>query len=82
MRSTSDLSRRPERDWPSPRCCLRMYRYRLVDEADGADIGPLISARLTFAIGETIARSPDERFEVVPENDNFRAYVIVRRLEA
>ena len=63
-----------------------MYRYRLVDEADGTDIGPLISARPTFAVGEKLARSPDERFEVVnivePENDNFRAYVIVRRLEA
>jgi hypothetical protein len=59
-----------------------MYRYRLVDESDLTDIGPLISARLTFAVGETIGRSPHERFEVVnvvePENDNFRA----RRLEA
>jgi catalase (peroxidase I) len=60
-----------------------MYRYRLVDEATAEDLGPLISARLTFAAGEMIARHAEEQFEVVnvvePENDNFRAYVIVRR---
>jgi len=63
-----------------------VYRYRLVDESDGADLGPLISARLTFAAGEEIVRRAGERFEIVnlvePENDNFRAYVIVRRIEA
>jgi hypothetical protein len=63
-----------------------MYRYRLLDEATGVDLGPLISARLTFGAGETIARRAGELFEIVnvvePENDNFRAYVIVRRAEA
>jgi hypothetical protein len=62
-----------------------VYRYRLVDEASAADLGPLISGRLTFAPGELIGRRAGERFEIVkfvePENDNFRAYLIVRRLE-
>ena len=60
-----------------------MYRYRLLNEDNGEDIGPLISARLSFAAGETIARRAGERFEVLrlvePENENFRAYLIVRR---
>jgi len=60
-----------------------MYRYRLVDEATGADLGPLISPRVTFATGEALARRADERYELVnivePENENFRAYLIVRR---
>ncbi|HEY2778588.1 MAG TPA: hypothetical protein VGI77_11865 [Gaiellaceae bacterium] len=59
-----------------------MYRYRLVDELSGNDLGPLVSARLTFAPGESIARAAGERYVVVgvvdPENENFRAYVIVR----
>jgi hypothetical protein len=62
-----------------------MYRYRLVDEATAADLGPLISARLTFAPGELIARRAGEGFEVVnvvePENENFRAYVIIRQAD-
>jgi hypothetical protein len=33
-----------------------VYRYRLVDEASAADLGPLISGRLTFAPGELIGR--------------------------
>jgi hypothetical protein len=65
--------------------CLRVYRYRLVDQADGADIGPLISARLAFTPGETITRRAGERYEVLrqvkPENENFRAYLIVRRTD-
>ena len=60
-----------------------VYRFRLVDADTGADLGPLVSARLTFAVGETIARHPDERYQianvVAPENENFRAYLIVRR---
>jgi hypothetical protein len=65
--------------------CVYRYRYRLVDEATAADLGPLISARLTFASGETITRRSGEKVEIVnvvePENDNFRTYVIVRRTE-
>ena len=60
-----------------------MYRYRLIDEETGEEIGPLISARLTFAVGEELSRNPDERFVVTalvePENENFRAYLVVRR---
>ncbi len=59
-----------------------MYRFRLLDEETGADLGPLVSARLTFAIGETITRRSGEHLEVVnvvePENENFRAYLIVQ----
>lgn len=60
-----------------------MYRYRLIDEDTGSDIGPLISPRLTFAVGEEISRRAGERYVVTalvePENENFRAYIVVRR---
>jgi hypothetical protein len=60
-----------------------MYRYRLIDEETGADLGPLVSMRLTFAPGETIGRAPAERFEILnvvePENENFRGYLVVRK---
>lgn len=60
-----------------------MYRYRLIDEATGSDIGPLVSPRLTFAIGEEISRRADEQYVVAalvePENESFRAYIVVRR---
>jgi hypothetical protein len=59
-----------------------VYRYRLVDELTGSDLGPLVSARLTFAPGELIVRAAGERYVVIglvePENENFRGYVIVR----
>ena len=69
------------------RGCLRVvgyvYRYRLLEEATGADLGPLISARLAFASGEVIGRRAGEEFEIVSvveaENENFRAYLVVRR---
>ena len=60
-----------------------VYRYRLLEEATGADLGPLISARLAFASGEVIGRRAGEEFEIVnvveAENENFRAYLVVRR---
>ena len=60
-----------------------MYRYRLIDEDTGSDIGPLISPRLTFAVGEEISRRVGERYVVTalvePENENFRAYIVVRQ---
>lgn len=60
-----------------------MYRYRLIDDRTGTDLGPLISPRLTFAVGEEISRRSGERYVVTalvePENDNFRAYIVVRR---
>ena len=59
-----------------------MYRYRLLSEETGADLGPMISARLTFAVGELLVRRAGERYEVVRvvevENEDFRAYLIVR----
>jgi hypothetical protein len=60
-----------------------MYRYRLIDEQTGDEIGLLISARLTFAVGEKISRASRETYVVVavvePENENFRAYIVVRQ---
>lgn len=60
-----------------------MYRYRLIDETTGGDLGPFVSSRPVFEVGETVASDPDERYEirrVVPtENEEpFRAYLIVR----
>jgi hypothetical protein len=61
-----------------------MHRYRLLDQATGADLGPFVSPRLAFEPGETLSRASGERFELVnvvePENENFRAYLIVRQL--
>jgi len=60
-----------------------MYRYRLIDQATGVDIGPLISSRLTFAVGEELSRRSDERYVVTAlveqKNENFRAYIVVRQ---
>jgi hypothetical protein len=59
-----------------------MYRYRLIDQDTGSDLGPFVSQRLVFAPGEQIARGRGERFIVVrlvePETEAFRAYVVVR----
>lgn len=60
-----------------------MYRYRLVEDGTGRDIGPFVSPRLAFQVGETIARRPGERYEIVnviaAEHDEaFRAYLLVR----
>jgi hypothetical protein len=61
-----------------------MYRYRLVDEESGADLGPFVSMRLAFQVGETIARAPTDRFVIVnvveaEEHEKFRAYLVVHR---
>jgi hypothetical protein len=60
-----------------------MYRYRLIDGETGTDIGPLISPRVTFALGEEIIRRRGERYVVTalvePETETFRAYIVVRR---
>lgn len=61
-----------------------MYRYRLVDVESGADLGPFVSLRMTFAAGEKLGRTPGERFTVVnvtdaEERDNVYAYLVVRR---
>lgn len=63
-----------------------MYRYRLIDQDTGSDIGPLISGRLTFAVGEEISRNSRERYVVMgmvePENENVRPYIVVRQTQA
>ncbi len=72
-----------KRNYPEIRYLTTVYRYRLIDDASGADLGPFVSARLTFQPGESIGRGPHEQLELVnvvaPENENFRAYLIVRR---
>ena len=59
-----------------------MYRYRMIEEETGADLGPLVSSRDTFEPGELLPRGTAERYVLVkvvqPENDDFRAYLIVR----
>jgi hypothetical protein len=62
-----------------------VYRYRLFDEETERDLGPFVSPRLAFQVGETLARRASERYEiarVVPAEDGepFRAYLIVRGL--
>ncbi len=42
-----------------------MYRYRLLDAKDGADLGPFVSARPAYAAGQTIARATGELVTVV-----------------
>ena len=64
-----------------------MHRYRLLDQATGDDLGPFVSDRLAFQPGEKLSRTSGEQFELVKvveperERENFRAYLIVRRLE-
>ena len=60
-----------------------MYRFRLIDES-GADLGPFVSARAVWLVGELIARSGTERFVITSvvepeEQANFRAYLVVGR---
>ena len=61
-----------------------MYRYRLLDQATGDDLGPFVSERLAFQPGETLSRASGEQFELVnvvaPESETFRAYLIVCRV--
>ena len=63
-----------------------MYRFRLLDIVSGADLGPFVSPRRSFQIGEILVRPRGERFtvrEVVePENENFRAYLVVSPIDA
>jgi hypothetical protein len=63
-----------------------IYRYRLVDEATGADLGPFVSSRLLFVAGKLVVPGRGQRYVVVrfieSENENLRGYVIVRTAEA
>jgi hypothetical protein len=59
-----------------------MYRYRLVEEETGRDLGPFVSARLAFQVGERIATRPGARYEIVrvvatENSEAFRAYLVV-----
>jgi hypothetical protein len=61
-----------------------VFRYRLLDEK-GIDHGPFVSNAQLWLPGQTIARKPDEEFEVVnvvaaEPQDDFRAYLVVRRI--
>ena len=58
------------------------FRYRLIDAADGRDLGPLVSKRDDWKPGERIGRSKGEDMVITaivePEdNAGFRAYLVV-----
>jgi hypothetical protein len=59
-----------------------MYRYRMIEEETGADLGPLVSSRDTYEPGEVLSRGAAESYVLVKvvqtENEGFRAYLIVR----
>jgi hypothetical protein len=60
-----------------------MYRFRLIDGETASDLGPFVSHRFVFQVGEMLRRADGEWFElreIVPaENENFRAYLVVSR---
>jgi hypothetical protein len=62
-----------------------MYRFRLIDAETASDLGPFVSHRLIFRVGESLMRAAGEWFElreIVPaENENFRAYLVVQQLQ-
>jgi hypothetical protein len=61
-----------------------MHRFRLVDE-DGIDLGPLVSARAIWRVGEIVSRRPDEKLKVVnvvpaEAPEGFLAYLVVQQI--
>jgi hypothetical protein len=62
-----------------------MYRFRLIDADTGSDLGPLLSHRFMFQLGEVLSGAAGERFElreIVPaEDENLKAYLVVSRLD-
>lgn len=62
--------------------CSRVNRYRLIHADTGADLGPLVSDRDEFRVGEILERLGGEQFllvNVLPAiNENFRGYLVVR----
>jgi hypothetical protein len=67
-----------------PRCDSKSmpFRYRLIDAADGRDLGPFVSKRDDWQPGDRIGRSKAEdmtiKAVIEPENDaGFRAYLVV-----
>jgi hypothetical protein len=63
-----------------------VHRYRLItEEAD--EVGPFVSPRLTFNVGEVIGRRGGERFAILrvieaPSEESFRGYLVVKMLSA
>jgi hypothetical protein len=58
------------------------FRYRLIDAASGADIGPFVSKRDDWEAGDRLGRSKGEDMIVTaviePEDQmKFRAYLVV-----
>jgi hypothetical protein len=58
------------------------FRYRLIDAADGRDLGPFVSKRDDWQPGDRIGRSKGEDMVITtivePEGDvGFRAYLVV-----
>ena len=72
-----------KRNYPEIRYLTTVYRYRLIDDASGADLGPFVSTQSSVSAGWINQTWPPEQLELVnvvaPENENFRAYLIVRR---
>lgn len=63
----------------------RVHRFRVIDEESGADLGPFVSSRLAFQVGETVGRNPDDRLMIVrvveaEPQDSFHAYLVVRQM--
>jgi hypothetical protein len=62
------------------------FRYRLINAADGRDIGPFVSKRDDWKAGDRLGRSKGEDMVVTAvveseEGDGFRAYLVVSPLE-
>jgi hypothetical protein len=62
------------------------FRYRLIDAADGRDLGPFVSKRDDWQAGDRIGRSKSEdmtiKAVIEPDDDvGFRAYLVVATAE-
>ena len=63
------------------------FRYRLINAADGRDLGPFVSKRDDWKTGDRLGRSKGEDMVVTaviaPEDDEgFRAYLVAAPAEA
>jgi hypothetical protein len=62
---------------------MMTYRYRLLDE-DGNDLGPLVSRRRLWSVGEQLSLWHGDQLwiiNVIPaeDSDDFAGYLVVRR---
>ena len=69
-------------DTPWRRCRDMPFRYRLINAADGRDLGAFVSRRDDWKSGDRLGRSKGEDMVVTaliePEDDvDFRAYPVV-----